>query len=75
MENYHLYLITNKINDKKYVGITKLGYLTRWKRHIKLIEKGSNHLIVLYNAIRKYGIDAFELELYVRANLGIILSS
>ena len=62
MKNYHLYIITNKVNDKKYVGITKMGYLERWKRHTMLTNKGSNHLTILYNAMRKYGIDNFKID-------------
>ena len=28
-----VYLITNLINDKKYVGITSVGYKERYKQH------------------------------------------
>lgn len=64
-----VYLITNLINDKKYVGITSVGYKERYKQH-KLTAKneydkrGKNQSgYPLYNSMRKYGIDNFELTL------------
>jgi len=41
MKNYHLYLITNKTDNKKYVGITKLGYPNRFDIHINKAVSGA----------------------------------
>lgn len=64
-----VYLITNLINDKKYVGITSIGYEERYKQH-KLAAKneydkrGKNkNGYPLYNSMRKYGIEKFEVKL------------
>jgi group I intron endonuclease len=59
---YDLYLITNKINDKKYVGYTSIGYQERFKQHIYEANKLKTGRI-LCKAIRKYPIDSFEVKL------------
>ena len=56
-----VYLITNRINGKRYVGITCRGYQERFKEHIHEAINGST--TILHNAIRKYGIDNFDLML------------
>lgn len=56
-----VYLVTNKVNGKKYVGITCKGYLARWKEHLSNSAAGSKS--ILHNAIRKYGPDNFEVSL------------
>ena len=51
---YEIYIITNSVNAKQYVGITKnLEY--RWHQH--RVTNGSSPY--LHAAIKKYGIDAF----------------
>lgn len=63
---YDIYLITNKVNDKKYVGITSKGYEYRFKGHLRETRlKGTRYLC---NAIRKYGEDSFTVELLAQAN-------
>ena len=45
----YIYLITNKINNKKYVGKTELSIKARWKQHIKDSKKNNvkqDHCIV-----------------------------
>lgn len=49
-----IYVITNTVNAKQYVGITK-NLKRRWSNH-KGMNKSSP---LLHNAIKKYGIDAF----------------
>lgn len=60
-----IYIITNMVNGKEYIGITSMGYLTRFKSHIstskKLNDRRSRY--VLYNAMRKHGINNFKVEL------------
>lgn len=59
----YVYKITNKINNKVYVGITK-DYEARWRQHVNT-SANKNHAEynkVLYMAFRKYGIDNFEFE-------------
>ncbi len=63
---YEVYLITNCVNNKKYVGITKRGYKFRFREHISSAKCGSNNL--LHCAIRKYGESNFSLEL-VQSNV------
>ena len=61
---YELYLITNKINGKKYVGQTRsdIGYLARFNQHISESFYNTKHVSVLHKAIRKYGRDNFEVK-------------
>jgi group I intron endonuclease len=55
----YIYKITNKIDNKIYVGQTIQDVEARWKDHLK---KGSN-CRYLKSAINKYGIDNFEFQL------------
>ena len=55
-----IYLITNKINGKRYIGQTSAPIERRWSQHRSEAKTGSNTR--LYNAIRKYGEDNFEIE-------------
>lgn len=52
---YIVYLHTNKITDKSYVGVTKTSMEQRWKRHISLSKKNASTHVLLGNAIRKHG--------------------
>ncbi len=58
-----IYIIENTINGKKYVGKTTCGVIERWKTHLYELSpnrsKKSNSR--LYNAMRKYGPNAFEI--------------
>jgi group I intron endonuclease len=55
----YIYKITNKIDNKIYVGQTIQDVEARWKDHLK---KGSN-CRYLKSAINKYGLDNFEFKL------------
>lgn len=56
----YLYLITNKINGKQYVGKTYDTIESRWQDHISKSRSNSNR--PLCRAIRKYGPDNFSIE-------------
>jgi group I intron endonuclease len=58
---YHVYLIINSKNDKKYVGYTKYDYIYRYRQHISAAKRGSKK--ILCKAMRKYGFDNFEIRL------------
>lgn len=55
-----LYLATNKVNGKIYVGQTCLGLPLRKYRHLRDARLGRGSLF--HRAIRKYGEDAFEFK-------------
>lgn len=55
----YVYLITNTVNGKVYVGQTTGSVEERWKQHV-LASGRINYR--LYYAIRKYGADKFCLE-------------
>ena len=73
-------MITNKINNKKYIGQTvsylssgrKYGVNNRWNKHLNdsknNIDKGRHFC----NAIRKYGKDNFDVEILLICNLEIM---
>jgi group I intron endonuclease len=60
MKTYEVYKITNLINNKLYIGITNQGFKTRWYKHCSDSIHGSE--FPLHNALRKYGIDNFSVE-------------
>ncbi len=62
----YIYVITNKVNGKKYIGQTILTKLeTYFYRNIWRAKSGETGKPFLYNAIRKYGENAFEIEALV----------
>lgn len=54
-----VYLITNLVNGKQYVGKTVASAESRWSDHVSDAKHGRAH--ILHNAIRKYGREAFSL--------------
>ena len=57
----YIYKITNKINNKIYIGETNRTIAIRWAQH-KRRAKDSDNTEYLYCAMRKYGIENFEIE-------------
>ena len=55
------YRITNKVNGKSYIGITKFPIEKRFKEHLYNATKRSL-ATYLYNSIRKYGEEVFEIS-------------
>lgn len=55
---YSVYMHINKINNKKYIGITKTSLLKRWGHNGS--GYNGNHQPLFENAIKKYGWDNFE---------------
>ena len=53
------YVITNTINGKQYVGITRQSVAMRWKWHVSSARTDRQHAIC--RAIRKYGVKAFTI--------------
>lgn len=54
----YIYKITNKVNGKSYIGQTRYTVEFRWRQHI---HKKDN--VYFHNAIHKYGIDNFTIEI------------
>lgn len=61
--SFEVYCITNNVNGKLYVGVTTKGYKNRFANHIWHSRKSSGGCRALYNAMRKYGQEAFSVEL------------
>lgn len=58
----YIYVITNKINGKQYVGKTENTIDERWKEHKQDYKKERCEKRPLYDAMLKYGIDNFEIK-------------
>lgn len=56
-----IYIIKNKINDKIYIGQTKVSLKLRFQNHLSASRNGKDYIIG--KAIRKYGEDNFYIEL------------
>lgn len=59
-DNYGIYGIRNKINDKVYVGQTGERFLRRYWHHQWKLRDNSHDNMYLQNAWNKYGEDNFE---------------
>ena len=59
IENYSVYIHTNKINGKKYIGLTSKNPEERWRNG-----NGYNHSTHFNRAIKKYGWNNFVHEVY-----------
>jgi group I intron endonuclease len=59
-----IYLITNKINGKQYVGQHSGNNLQRyWNKHVnRALSNTSDSVRALYGAVQKYGPESFEIE-------------
>ena len=58
----YIYLITNKINGKKYIGKTTKTIEKRWHEHFLDSKKNEYQKRPLYRAIKKYGIENFVIN-------------
>ena len=58
----YIYVITNKINGKQYVGKTENTIDKRWREHCNNYQREHCEKRPLYNAMLKYGIDNFEIK-------------
>jgi len=56
---YKIYKITNLANTKPYIGLTKRTIEARFQTHIYEHKRRNN---ILYNAMRKHGVDNFYVE-------------
>jgi len=56
----YVYRIKNTGNDKCYIGITSRTVLERWNEHLSRARNGIRNSRI-YDAIRKYGKDRFEI--------------
>lgn len=57
----YVYKIMNKVNGMLYIGITTCSLAKRWREHKCAAKAGLD--TPLYNAMRKYGLEAFEMVL------------
>ena len=57
-----IYVITNNLNQKKYVGKTTTTIEQRWQQHIKDSKKDDISNRPLYAAFNKYGIENFSIQ-------------
>jgi len=58
----YIYSITNNINQKQYIGLTRQSNpYDRWKRHLS--DSKNNSQYAIHCAIRKYGEDNFKFRI------------
>lgn len=55
-----IYIATNKINGKQYVGQTVSSLKVRKRSHRHEAKKNKNNGMYITKAIRKYGMDGFD---------------
>ncbi len=58
----YVYVITNNINNKQYVGKTNFSLQKRFQEHIRDSKQQNKEHRPLYNAFNKYGIENFSID-------------
>ena len=64
-----IYVITNDINGKQYVGKTNSSIEERFKKHISDSKKQHCEKRPLYTAMNKYGVEHFSIEVLEECNV------
>jgi len=64
-----IYIIRNTINNKVYIGQTKVSVEIRWQEHLRHAKYGDQ---VINRAMRKYGVDKFYIETLEICDINII---
>lgn len=64
----YIYQITNDVNQKIYIGKTENSIEKRFKEHCQDASRERNEKRPLYNAMRKYGVEHFHIELIEETN-------
>ncbi len=62
-----VYLVTNRLDGKMYVGKTEKPIQRRWKEHLANV-RNPKHQEYLYRAIRSHGSENFSVKLLAEAN-------
>jgi group I intron endonuclease len=58
-----VYMIKNLLNNKIYVGSTKMTFKRRYSEHFRKLSSGNHHNMYLSNSVKKYGIENFEFSI------------
>lgn len=58
-----VYLAVNKVNGKRYIGMTRQTLARRKSQHLNMARKEADQYSIFHKAIRKYGADAFEFSI------------
>lgn len=66
MTEFIAYMVTNKVTNMKYIGITKRGVGRRWRSHVAKAMSGSR--LCFHVAIREFGEEAFIVTEAARCN-------
>lgn len=66
----YIYKITNQINQKIYIGLTRETIEDRWENHIKKAKQYPNRY--LYDAMNHYGYENFTIEQIEECNNNIL---
>ena len=68
----YIYVITNDINNKQYVGKTNFSIDKRFQEHINDSKRTRYEKRPLYNAMNKYGIEHFSVKELEKCNESIV---
>lgn len=61
-----VYCITNKINNKKYIGIDKTIFFRRWKDHLRRSQ--NKPILLIDKKIKQYGVENFSYAVLEEIN-------
>lgn len=67
--NGFIYIIRNTVNNKVYIGQTKVSVNVRWQEHLRHAKYGDQ---VINRAMRKYGVDKFYIETLEICSIDVI---
>lgn len=67
--NGFIYIIRNSVNQKVYVGQTRVSVNQRWKEHLRHASYGDQ---LINKAMNKHGVDKFWIEILEICSLDVI---